>query len=91
MAEASGPGTGWAADKSKGPLPKDWTWRFEGEHPWGIRKAPRGDVESLMRWMHAMQEWGTQVATKCRDLEERVRYLESRMQETSTPTGGKGS
>ena len=91
MAQASEQGSGWTADKSKGPLPKDWTWTFKGGDPWGIKRTIRGDEESLMQWMAAMQAWGSQVATKCRDLEERVRYLESRMSETVTPTGGKGS
>lgn len=69
-------GEGWTPDKSKGPLPKDWTWSFTGPDPWGVPETKQGDPAGLTAWMQAMAAWGQLVSIKCRDLEERVRYLE---------------
>lgn len=68
-------------DTSKGPEPKNWTWKYQGATPWTPSKgAPRGDLPSLATWMRemneCMNEWGMEVTTKCRDLEARVSEFE---------------
>jgi hypothetical protein len=74
-------GPGWQAVNSDWQPPNKWEWRFHGATPWvseSGRTAP-GDFASLKQWMEDMNEWGTLVATKCKDLEARVSFLEDQL------------
>jgi hypothetical protein len=69
----------WVPKKLGGEHPKDWLWEYQGPLPWSNQRGPRGDPTALTAWILEMHAWGQLVATKCRDLEARVKYLEEKL------------
>lgn len=70
----------WVPKKLGGESPKDWLWEYQGPLPWSNQPGQRGDPAALTGWIVAMNAWGQLVSKKCRDLEERVKYLEEQLE-----------